>query len=707
MSHLAIETVENNIRVVTVDAPNATVNKLSSAFFDEVEAMIAHMESDSSVKGLVIISGKKDNFVAGADLDEIRAMETRRNAEAYVQRGNALLSRLEAWEKPVVCAINGSCMGGGLELALACDYRIASDSPKTVFALPEVKLGLFPAGGGTQRLPRLIGLPEALPLILTGKQVRVKKAEKIGLVDEVVHPFALKEAAVANACALSDKKRKRKPVKRSLLNRWLGKGALGRKLVFHQAQKGVLRQTRGLYPAPLEIIDSVRYGMDKGMAPGLKADIKRFGKLVFSKEAKALTRLFFAMNNAGRPFLNGNAGTVSKLAVLGAGLMGHGIAGVSADIVDTILLKDVSLEGAARGIREVQKGLSIRAKSGAITPFEKDTLAAKMIPSKDYSAFRGTDLVIEAVFEDLELKKKILKDVEEATDPETIFASNTSSLPIGEITKGCKRPENVIGMHYFSPVRSMPLLEIIITDKTADRVLETALDFGMKQGKTCIVVKDGPAFYTTRILTLMMNEAMLLVEEGVGVETIDDAMTRFGYPVGPITLADEVGIDVGIHVGEVMQPSAEKRGIEMATVLKTLHDKGFMGRKNRKGFYEYPRKKRGKKPVNKEVARILGIRKNPKPDITEIQQRVSLAMVNEAMLCLEEGIIRSPEDGDLGAILGLGFPPFRGGPFRYVDHERPETILSAMDALEKKYGARFKPAGILKEKAGKKQLFYS
>lgn len=705
MKYLTIENHDSNIRVVTIDSPDACVNTISSTFLDEVEAMVETMAADASVKGLVIISGKKDTFIAGADLDELKEMKTPEAVKDYILRANTILSRLEAWEKPVVCAINGACMGGGLELALACDYRIASDNSKTVFALPEVKLGLFPGGGGTQRLPKLIGLGQALPLILTGKQLRVGKAKKMGLIDEVVHPHGLKDAAIRNALLLAKGKTEKRTFKGALFNRTLEKFSMGRNLIFSQAKKGVLEQTKGLYPAPLEIIESIKYGVENGIEQGIKADINRFEKLVRSKESKNLTHLFFAMNRGGKDYLNGNARPVKKLGVLGAGLMGHGIASVSTDIVDTLLLKDISIKAAAKGIQEVKKGLSIRAKSGGITPFEKEVLGAKLIPCHDYSYFKGTDMVIEAVFEDLDLKRQILRDVEYATDERTIFASNTSSLPITEIAKGCKRPENVIGMHYFSPVRSMPLLEIIITDKTADWVLGTALDFAMKQGKTCIVVKDGPAFYTTRILTLMMNEAMLLVEEGVDVRTIDHAMTRFGYPVGPITLVDEVGHDVGVHVGEVLKTSVEKRRIKTATVLKTLYNKGFHGRKNKKGFYEYKGKK-GKKSINKDVGKILGIKPKEKADIEEIQSRVSLAMVNEAILCLEEGIIASPRDGDLGAILGLGFPPFRGGPFRYVDAEGPGNILNTMEKLEKKFGNRFKPAGLLKTKVDQNALFY-
>ncbi len=705
MDYLNIETKEDGIIILTIDCPDTIVNKISSVLLNEVESVIDDLERDTKINAVVIASAKKDNFVAGADLDEIKAMKTEEEVTNYIGKANDILNRLESIPKPVVCAIHGNCLGGGLELALAADYRIASDSTSTVFGLPEVMLGLFPAAGGTQRLPSLIGLPEALPLILTGKQLRVKKAKKTGLIDEIVPQHGMTDAAVKVASLIVQGRILKKPVKRSAINKLIEKYKPGRDFIFRQAEKGVLKQTKGVYPAPLEIIKSIKYGTENGIAAGIRKDIKRFSALVLSPESNALTNLFFSMNKRKKNTLKDKAVPVKKLGVLGAGLMGYGIAGVSTGICDTILLKDISLEAAAKGVKEISKGLAIRAKSGGITRFESQVQTAKIIPCDNYKGFTGCDLVVEAVFEDLELKRKMLEDVEASTGAKTIFASNTSSLPIREIIKGCNRPGNVIGMHYFSPVRSMPLLEIITTDETEDWVIATAIDFGIRQGKTCIVVKDGPAFYTTRILVLMLNEAMLLVEEGVDIVTIDNAMREFGYPVGPIKLVDEVGIDVGFHVGKTMEESLQKREMKSSKVIQQLFEKGFQGRKNKKGFYQY-NGKRGKKAANPEVNMILKIKKTKKVKLEEIQQRISLAMVNEAILCLQEGIISSSEDGDIGAVLGLGFPPFRGGPFSYVDNVGPEKILNTMLAFRTKFGSRFKPASILVEIEKKEKKFH-
>jgi 3-hydroxyacyl-CoA dehydrogenase/enoyl-CoA hydratase/3-hydroxybutyryl-CoA epimerase len=374
---------------------------------------------------------------------------------------------------------------------------------------------------------------------------------------------------------------------------------------------------------------------------------------------------------------------------------------------DTVLLKDTSLDAAACGMREVWKGLEKRARSGGLTAFDRDTLYGKMVPCDDYSMFAGTDLVVEAVFEDLALKRRILSDVERATGEKTIFASNTSALPIREIAAESLRPENVIGMHYFSPVQRMPLLEIITTSDTSEWVTASALEFGIRQGKTCIVVKDGPGFYTTRILAPMLNEAVLLIEEGVDPAEIDRAMLAFGYPVGPIALLDEVGIDVGAHVSRGLGPMFEARGAKPSAGLGRLYEKGYYGKKNKKGFYRYDlKKKKGMRPIDSGVLEVLRMAPQRRAEAREIQDRVSLMMINEALLCLQEGIIASPRDGDTGAILGLGFPPFRGGPFRHIDAEGAGAVLRRMDELAEAHGGRFMAADILRDTASSKRKFY-
>lgn len=708
LTHLKIEKTRDGIALVIIDSPGTKVNKVSSGLLAEIETMIDSIERDVTVRAMAVVSGKEDNFIVGADIDELKTKETREGVLEYIGTANGILNRIEQLSIPVVAGINGNCLGGGLEFCLAAGYRMATDSPKTVMGLPEVQLGLFPAGGGTQRLPRLIGLTQALPLLLTAKNVRARKAKRLGLIDEIVYPYSIRDATVQKARELAGKKGKikRKRV-RSLLTALLEGTGIGRRIVLSQARKMVMRQTHGLYPAPLAILDSVAYGYRKGVYRGIDADCGRFADLVFSRHARSLMGLFFAMTEAKKNPKRDMVRPVKKLAVLGAGLMGSGIAAVSLERCDTVLLKDTSLDAAARGMREVWKGLEKRARAGGLTAFDRDTLYGKMVPCDDYSMFAGTDLVVEAVFEDLALKRRILSDVERATGEKTIFASNTSALPIREIAAESLRPENVIGMHYFSPVQRMPLLEIITTSDTSEWVTASALEFGIRQGKTCIVVKDGPGFYTTRILAPMLNEAVLLIEEGVDPAEIDRAMLAFGYPVGPIALMDEVGIDVGAHVSKGLGPMFEARGAKPSAGLGRLYEKGYYGKKNKKGFYRYDlKKKKGMRPIDSGVLEVLRMAPQRRAEAREIQDRVSLMMINEALLCLQEGIIASPRDGDTGAILGLGFPPFRGGPFRHIDAEGAGAVLRRMDELAEAHGGRFRAADILRDTASSKRKFY-
>ena len=707
MKYMNVETTKDGIAVITIDCPEGKVNKVSSGLLDEVAGNLKTISEDKNVKGMVIISGKEDNFVVGADIDELKGMRTSEEVIAYITKGHAILNSLENMRIPVVACIHGNCLGGGLELALACHYRIAVNSPQTVLGFPEVQLGLLPAAGGTQRMPRLIGLTAALPLLLTARTLRAKQAKRAGVVDELIPPYGAKEAAAKRALELAQRGNIRRKRQRSLVSFLLESNPVGRAIVFSQARKMVTRQTYGCYPAPFAIIEAVECGLKHGKAAGLKKEIELFGRLVITSQSKALMSLFFGMTDLKKNPQKSIARKVGKMAVIGTGLMGQGIASVSTAISDTILMKDVSLDAAARGMKAIWKGLEKKAKSGAIVGFDRDVQYGKLVACDDYSLFKNTDLVVEAVFEDLALKKRVVADVEAATSERTIFASNTSAIPIADIAAGCKRPENVIGMHYFSPVPQMPLLEIITTDKTAPWVTATALDMGIAQGKTCIVVKDGPGFYTTRILSPMLNEVIFLLEEGAIPNDIDRAMRQFGYPVGPIALIDEVGIDVGAHVAKELSPMFARRGMAGSDSLLQLFERGYCGKKNKKGFYLYEgKKKKGQKLPNEEVYALLGGAPRKKFAVELIQQRVSLMMINEALICLQEGIISCPRDGDIGAVFGLGFPPFEGGPFRYIDHLGASGIMATLESLEKVYGKRFSLPQILKDMAQSGKKFY-
>ncbi len=702
MSILKVEK-EGNVAVVTLNDPDEKVNKLNEKLIDQVTDFLDELRSDNSLRGAIIISGKENNFIAGADLDMLKARATAEELEEMSCVGQEVLLEIENFPKPIVACIHGSCMGGGTELALACHYRIISDSNETKIALSEVKLGLIPGMGGTQRLPRLIGIQKSLPYLLTGKNMYSRQAAITGFADEVVNRNKLKQAGIRAVQKYANRKVERKD-RRGFFERILENNGLGRLIIFSQAHKKTAAQTRGNYPAPPQIIESVRYGFKEGLKSGLRNESKIFGQMGVTPESKALVQLFFEMNKTKKNPGKEKAKQIKNIGVLGAGLMGSGIAQVSIENGYHVWLKDQKLERATGGKKTIYENLQKDVDKKIITPFERDEKLSLIHPTETYESFKTMDLVIEAVFEDLDLKRKIVTEVEAATNDQCIFASNTSSLPIKDIAANANRPENIIGMHYFSPVQKMPLLEIIKTDRTPDWVTATAYEAGLKQGKTIIVVNDGPGFYTTRIIAPFMNEALLLLEEGADIAQIDRAMKDFGFPVGPFANLDEVGIDVGAHVAGVLSDIFKARGGKTSQKATELVNAGYKGRKNQKGFYRYNGKK---KEVNTDIYQFFGGQDRDRMDDEDIQFRIAMMMINEAVYCLQEGILMSPTDGDIGAIFGLGFPPFLGGPFRYIDREGADEILDFMQELENDYGRRFAPADLLQEYARQNKTFHS
>lgn len=693
----------DDVAIITLDTPGEKVNKLNEQLIDEFSALLDDLESNDEVTGAVLLSGKDNNFIAGADIEMFKTRETADELADLSRTGHKILSRVENFSKPIVIGIHGSCMGGGTELALASHYRIVSDHADTKIGLPEVKLGLLPGMGGTQRLPRLIGIQKALPYLLTGKNMYSRQARRTGFADEVVHRHALKDAGMNAVHKLSGTSVSH-PDKRSMAEKLLEGNPLTRKIIFSQARKKTQGKTKGNYPAPFKIIDAVEYGYANGLEKGLQHESKLFGELAVTPESRALVQLFFAMNEAKKNPLEDKKKEINKIGVLGAGLMGSGIAQVSIEDGFHVWLKDQTMEQAIKGEAGIDDDLQHKVDKKIISSFEKDEQISRIHPTTSYKNFDQIGLVIEAVFEDLDLKQSIVEEVESNGSDETIFASNTSSLPISDIAAKADRPELILGMHYFSPVQKMPLMEIIKTDKTAEWVVATAYDVGLRQGKTVIVVNDGPGFYTTRILAPYINEALLMLEEGAEIEQLDKAMKQFGFPVGPVALLDEVGIDVGAHVAGVLSETFEARGAKTSKKAAELMDEGYKGRKNKKGFYIYEDDE--KKEVNRKIYPFFGGEKRKKFKEIEIQQRLSLVMINEAVHCLSDDILKNPADGDLGAILGLGFPPFLGGPFRYIDREGADAIVERMQILQTELGDRFKPADLLKDHADNQTTFY-
>ena len=709
--------VEGGVALCLLDVPGEPVNTLSPRVGAELEDLLHTLAQDAAVEALVIASGKKGGFIAGAKIDMLQAVRSAAEGEALSRAAQRQLQAVERFPKPVVVAIHGACLGGGLELSLACRWRIATDDPKTQLGLPEVQIGLLPGAGGTQRLPRLIGIAAALDLILAGKSVRAQKAQKLGLVDEVVPAPILLEVARRRARELATGQlhRPERPAALKQLERGglgalqklaLEDNALGREVLFREARRKLLAKSGGRYPAPEKALEAVKYGIDKGMEKGLEREARLFGELAVSEVSKRLIDIFFATTalkkDSGVDDPAVKPRQVENVGVLGGGLMGSGIAFVTVGAGPTVRVREKDDAAAARALASVRGLLDERVKRRSMTPLERASTMRLLTATTSWAGFERVDLVIEAVFEDLALKQEMVRAFEQL-NPRGIFASNTSSIPITKIAEASQRPEAVLGMHYFSPVQKMPLLEVIVTPKTAPDVTATAVAVGKKQGKTVIVVNDGPGFYTSRILTPYMNEAAEILVEGASVEDIDAALTSFGMPVGPITLLDEVGIDVGSKVGKILHHAFGDRMAPPAAFEKLVED-GRLGRKSRKGFYTYGGKK---KEVDVTVYDLLpGGRQRKRVGRDEIAERVTLQMVNEAIRCLGEGILRSARDGDIGAIFGLGFPAFLGGPFRYADAVGPKTLLERLERWHDKFGDRFEPAPLLVELARDGRLFY-
>ena len=710
--------VEDGVALCLLDVPGEPVNTLSRQIGAELEELLQALGRDAAVKAIVIASGKKDGFVAGAKIDMIQGLKSAAEAEALSRDAQRGFDLLERSAKPVVAAIHGACLGGGLELALACQWRIATDDRKTQLGLPEVQLGLIPGAGGTQRLPRLIGIAAALDLILAGKSLQAKKAQKLGLVDEVVPAPLLLEVAKRRARELASGKLHR-PERAAVVGQLrkgglgalqklvLEENALGRELLFHEAKKKLLAKTAGRYPAPERALEAVKHGYEKGMEKGLEREARLFGELAVSDVSKRLIDIFFATTalkkDSGVDDPSVKARPVERVGVLGGGLMGSGIAFVTVGAGLPVRVREKDDAAAARALAAVRGHLDEKVKRRSLTPLERAATMRLLTATTDWSGFEQLDLVIEAVFEDLGLKQEMVRAFEKV-NPHGIFASNTSSIPITKIAEASTRPQAVLGMHYFSPVQKMPLCEVIVTPMTAPDVIATAVAIGKKQGKTVIVVNDGPGFYTSRILTPYMNEAAEILIEGASVEEIDLALTSFGMPVGPITLLDEVGIDVGAKVAKILHGAFGDRMTPPAALEKLIAD-GRLGRKSKKGFYTYGEEK--KKVVDATVYDLLpGGRARKKVSRDEIQERVVLQMVNEAIRCLGEGILRSARDGDIGAIFGLGFPPFLGGPFRYADAIGAKSLLERLERWHDKLGDRFEPAPLLVEHARDGRRFH-
>lgn len=713
--YLSLEVDNEGVATVWFDTPGKKVNLLSPTMLDQIELLLQEITVQQAIRAMIFASRKEDNFIAGADLVSIVSEGFNlEKALAFGNRGRELFQRIAALEVPTIACIHGTCLGGGLELALACDYRIASDHPKTKLGLPEVQLGILPAWGGLSRLPRLLSLPVALDLMLTGKQIPAKKARSLGLV-HLAPPYELLwETARRLAKDILSGQSNLKTRKSSLLDKALNSLPVGQNLVFKQARKGVLEKTKGFYPAPLKILETVQNSLHLPLHEAFKHEAEAFRYLLERSETANLMNLFFVNQELNKlPELEGKqiqSRKVNMLGVLGAGYMGAGIAQVSNAKDMEIRLKDVSYAALLNGLKSIQKNYDSLIKRKRLNEKQVADKMRRITITTDYSGFRHCDLVIEAVVEKMEVKKAVFQELAQHIGDHTILATNTSALSINEMAAATDRPDRFIGLHFFGPVHKMPLVEVILGEQTSLETLATALDYVRSIGKTPVVIrKDLPGFVVNRILAIYGNEACLLLEEGADVTTIDRLMTGFGMPMGIFEVIDLAGVDVAWHTAQTVKVLFEQRpGFVMSRVMERLFQDQRFGQKNGKGFYIHV----GKEPIpdHRYIQQVVqALRPDAeKRNITgeEIRDRLILSILNESALCLQEGLVTRPGEIDMAMLMGTGFPPFRGGPLRLIDQQGIQFIVNQLEYYAETRGERFAPCPLLKEMAASGKKFY-
>jgi 3-hydroxyacyl-CoA dehydrogenase / enoyl-CoA hydratase / 3-hydroxybutyryl-CoA epimerase len=666
--------------VLTFDRAGSSANVFDRATLEELNLHLAAIESDASIRGVLVTSADLNAFSKNADERALGEM---------VDLGHTIFGRLSKLPVPSVAAIHGVCLGGGLELALACDWRVASTDKATKLGLPETQLGILPAWGGSTRLPRLIGLPAALGLILTGKQL-------VGA-DELAHQEYLLEAAQK---ILARGKRRPKPLA------WTSRAPLS-SLVGSQARRETLRKSRGHYPAPLKAIEVCTRAVSGSIEDGLAAERAAFLELVRTPECRSLMSVFFLQERAKKlvaPGAEGCARPVKRVAVMGAGTMGAGIAQWVSARGFPVRLKDVNPDALARGMHAIEKVYAEAVKRRVFTLAEATAGLDRVTPIHTDVPLTDVDLVIEAALEKLDLKQLLFRDLEVRVGPNAVLATNTSALSIDQIASVLARPERVVGMHFFNPVHRMQLVEIVRGPRTSPQAVDTALQFVKALGKLPVIAKDSPGFLVNRILLPYMVEAVWLFSEGIPAEEIDRVMLNFGMPMGPLRLCDEVGLDVAQHVAKDLERRLPSP-VPINDTLEKMVARGWLGKKNGKGFYLHGGK--GERSEPNPETRALQPATPRRTDVPTQADRMVLIMINEAARVLAEGVVDTPEDVDFGMIMGTGWAPFRGGPCRYADTRGIPEIVQRLEVLARDVAPHFLPCQRLREMAREGRMFYS
>jgi len=693
---------------VTFDLPGRKVNVWSRAVLEEFDALLDELVGHGDLTAVIFRSGKPDTFVAGADVEELASIDSPEEARELARRGQAVFQRVADLSLPTVAAIHGACVGGGLEFALACSFRVASDDETTRLGFPEVQLGIIPAWGGTQRAVRLLSLEDALTLVLTGNRVGARKAERMGLVDKVVPRARLEAEAAVIARAAASGERAVSHGRDGLAGWLVKRNPLGRKFVLSQARRRVEERSGDHYPAPYKAIEAIEVGLAQGMSAGLAVEAESVADLAGTPVAGNLMSLYGLREGARRPPVPAEARRVGTLGVLGAGVMGGGIAEVAAYAGIRVRLKDVDLERVADGLEHAARIARTAEGKGSLDRRGVRDLMHRISGTIGYDGFRRLDVVVEAIVEDLEIKRRVLAEVEREVREGTVLATNTSSLRVDDLATALARPEDFGGLHFFNPVEKMPLVEVVRGARTSDEALATLHRLALDLGKTPVVVRDGPGFWVNRLLMPYLNEAVHLYAEGVPIAALDGALEEFGLPMGPLALLDEIGLDIAAKVGKVMADAYPDR-MRPHALLHRLQVTERLGKKSGAGFYRY--QGGGRKGPDEKLRGELGLPptgegETPVYDDDYLVTRSLYPMVNEAARALAEGIVGSPGEGDLALVMGIGWPPFRGGLMRWADAVGLPEIVERLGHWSALVGPRFAPSAALRERARRGGGFY-
>jgi 3-hydroxyacyl-CoA dehydrogenase/enoyl-CoA hydratase/3-hydroxybutyryl-CoA epimerase len=690
-----------------IDVPGRPLNVLTRGVLADLERACDAVAGLGKVPLIYVRSGKRTGFLAGADLHGFLGIQDAAAARALSEAGQKAFDRVAALPAPTIAAISGPCLGGGLELALACDYRIVFDGPKTQLGLPEVELGLLPAWGGTQRLPRVVGLEPALRMILTARRLNAREAVKWGLADAVAASEAELRDGLRNLAgrALGEGKRKRDKLPlRTWKQKLLESNPVGRRVIFQGTERQVRKKVPDDMPAPGEAIEAVRTGIKQGMTAGLAREREAVGRLALTPACRNLVGLFFAREQARKQA--GEGSPVKRVGVVGAGVMGAGIAQLAALRGCDVVVQEVNQGALESGMKRLDE-LFQKAAGRVVSPAEAEARRRAVRGTLKWEGFEAVDLVVEAAVEELELKRALFRELEARTGTGTVLATNTSSLRVATLQEGLRHPERVAGAHFFNPVHKMPLVEVVRAPATGPQAVDLLQRWASALGKTPVVVGDGPGFVVNRVLMPYLNESVLLVGEGLAIEEVDRLMRRFGMPLGPLGLLDQVGLDVAAHVARSMQPALAGR-FEPNDAFEKMRARGWLGVKSGTGFYLH----RGKKPSPNRAAeallregKVAPAVKLPKAALlADARERLVLGMVNESALVLGEGLADA-ESIDLAMVFGTGWAPHRGGPLRYADDRGLPDVMQALEGLAARHGPRFAPAEELKRRAAAREPF--